>query len=60
MKPKKYDIAEGATAEIAGKEVKGEDKKTSGGGGGGGGSRPSVINVNSVSLDKTISNIGSL
>ncbi|MGI6424164.1 MAG: chitobiase/beta-hexosaminidase C-terminal domain-containing protein [Tepidanaerobacteraceae bacterium] len=52
MKPKKYDIAEDATAKIAGKEVKGEDKKTSGGGGGGGGSRPSVINVKSVTLDK--------
>ncbi|MCG1013273.1 S-layer homology domain-containing protein [Tepidanaerobacter sp. GT38] len=50
MKPKKYDIADDVTAKIAGKEVKGEDKKTSGGGGGG--SRPSVIKVESVSLDK--------
>ncbi|MGB4288866.1 MAG: S-layer homology domain-containing protein, partial [Tepidanaerobacteraceae bacterium] len=59
MKPKKYDIAEGATAEIAGKEVKGEDKKTSGGGGGGGGSRPFIpVSAISVTTDKTEYKVG--
>ncbi|MGB3977583.1 MAG: S-layer homology domain-containing protein, partial [Tepidanaerobacteraceae bacterium] len=51
MKPKKYDIAEGATAEIAGKEVKGEDKKTSGGGGGGSSRRIPVASTYKFSYE---------
>jgi uncharacterized protein YjdB len=55
--PKKVEMAKGVTAEIAGKEVK-EDKTPSKGGGGGGGgddgpTEPTVIEVQSVSLDKS-------
>ena len=51
MEPKKYELAEGVTAEIAGKEVKEEEKKSSGGGGGGGGSSLSKVSAIRITTD---------
>jgi len=54
VEPKNYDIAEGVKTKIAGKEVAGgKEEKTPSSGGGGGGSKPSVIRVESVSLDRS-------